>query len=311
MLRFNQSNGFALPLVLGISTLLVVLIISIGSSVTHKIHITGELNARLNAELKAYSAFNDILYKLNTSTLTPTDVAVMPDMDYGRTSLPAGRETGITLLNLFGEPITLEEGVTVTLRDTAGMVDFMTNTRLLEILLNKVVPDVDQIAVILDSLADWQDKDDFKHINGAELRDYRLAGYSYVPRNSYVQSIEELRLIKGMSPPIFDRIRPELVYGISDSINYLTMSEFLLSAVLRNEKTLEQVLQLRRNRLLTRTLFSAISGISETEESTFYPSGKIVVEIAARVDPSVERLQFTLLKKESQDKPFVILEWNR
>ncbi len=304
-----KENGFALPLVLGISTILVLVIISISNSVSHKIALITEMDSQARADMKTYSAFNEVIFNLTTSNFTPTDMAVLPVSDMDQTA-PMGMIPGIALWNLFGVPISLEEGVTVTLRDTAGMISFFSNPKLIERSLARFSADTKQIATIVDSLADWRDNDDFKRINGAEAWDYRSAGYTYVPRNSYLQCIEEFRLIKGMNSFLYERIRPEMIYWASGSDNYLTMSESLLRVVLDDDRMADQILQLRRDRLLTDTLFTAITGIHGTENS-FSPSGLILVEITARVDQSTDRIQTVVSKRGSKNRPFTIMEWMR
>ncbi len=55
----------------------------------------------------------------------------------------------------------------------------------------------DKVAVMLDTLADWLDKDDEERENGAEKGYYTRQEPPYVPANAPVQFLEELLLVKG------------------------------------------------------------------------------------------------------------------
>jgi len=306
----SKENGFALPLVLGITTILVVIVISISTSVSRKINLITELDSRTHAEMKTYSAFNEVVFNMSISMFTSTDMVFVP-VATPDVTVPMGMESGITLWNLFGVPIPLKDGVTVTMRDAAGMISLFSDPQLMERFLSCYTTNTEQIAKIVDSLADWRDQDDFKHINGAEALDYRMAGYRYGPRNAYLQSVDEFNLVMGMTPELFDRICPEMIYWASGNINYLTMSESLLRAALQDDKMTDQILQLRRNRQLTGSLFSAITGLQETESNIFMPPGFFHLEISAQVEQATDRIQAIVSKKGSRNSPFTITEWVR
>lgn len=54
-----------------------------------------------------------------------------------------------------------------------------------------------EIENLLDAWEDWTDRDDLKRLNGAEKNYYKSKKYSYEPRNGPLESVNELRLIKG------------------------------------------------------------------------------------------------------------------
>jgi general secretion pathway protein K len=58
---------------------------------------------------------------------------------------------------------------------------------------------------LVDSILDWRDTDDVPHLNGAEISDYGqvIQGPHRLPRNSGFESVEELLLVKYMTPEIF------------------------------------------------------------------------------------------------------------
>ena len=58
---------------------------------------------------------------------------------------------------------------------------------------------------LVDSILDWRDADDIPHLYGAEVNDYAENTPSHVsrPRNAPFQSVDELLLVKNMTPELF------------------------------------------------------------------------------------------------------------
>ena len=57
--------------------------------------------------------------------------------------------------------------------------------------------------VVVDSILDWRDPDDFLRINGAENDFYQSLKEPYRCKNANLDSIEELLLIRGVTPELF------------------------------------------------------------------------------------------------------------
>lgn len=65
----------------------------------------------------------------------------------------------------------------------------------------------DQLAA---QIVDWRDVDDLARINGAEAQDYLHVPPSQRPQNRPFIAVDELRLVKDMSPEFFACVRPAL-----------------------------------------------------------------------------------------------------
>ncbi|MCI0432567.1 MAG: general secretion pathway protein GspK [Gemmatimonadetes bacterium] len=65
--------------------------------------------------------------------------------------------------------------------------------------------DADRIA---QSVADWRDADDLHRARGAERGHYLAARLPALPRNGPFETTAELRFVMGMTPAIFERVRP-------------------------------------------------------------------------------------------------------
>jgi general secretion pathway protein K len=57
--------------------------------------------------------------------------------------------------------------------------------------------------VVVDSILDWRDPDDFYRVNGAENDYYQFLKEPYYCKNGNLDSIEELLLIRGVTPVLF------------------------------------------------------------------------------------------------------------
>lgn len=296
--RCNQQ-GYALPTVIVIALIISVITMSIAFSVREKTAVALEMVDRSSACLKSYSAYNETLYNILTSTFTSTGLKIY-------------QEDGSELAwNLYGEPIELAEGVTVELRDGAGMLSPLFHPGYLRKLMEYTCKDSKKINSFVDTLADWQDTDDLKRLNGAESYDYRMKGYSCRPRNFYIQVTQEILLLRGFDPELFGKIRDDIVYWGGGNINYLTMSEKLLRALLENDLLVDRIIRIRKEGKLTGRIFSSLTGIPETEENIYAPSGWIKVKITAKVGKAVDRIEAVVKKRGSAKRPYMVSEWKK
>ena len=80
---------------------------------------------------------------------------------------------------------------------------------------------------------DWYDRDDLKHLNGAESFYYRFVlGARFKPRNSSaIQSIYEWKLIKGIQK-VFPIIKPYLCISPYWKPNLNTMDTYVIASFL-------------------------------------------------------------------------------
>ncbi|MDN3511355.1 MAG: general secretion pathway protein GspK [Candidatus Jettenia sp.] len=100
---------------------------------------------------------------------------------------------------------------------------------------------------ITDSLLDWLDKDDLHHINGAEKDYYSSLPDPYEPKNGPFESIEEMALVKGVTPHIFEMIREHLtIYGAGKiNVNFASREVFSSIPMITSEIA-EAIIQFRK-----------------------------------------------------------------
>jgi general secretion pathway protein K len=99
----------------------------------------------------------------------------------------------------------------VAIQDELGRIDLNhADHGLLAGLFRSAGLDVVAASGVVDKILDWREPGAGKRPSGAQLADYRAAGLAHVPRNGAFQSVEELRLVLGITPELFGRVSPAL-----------------------------------------------------------------------------------------------------
>ncbi len=81
---------------------------------------------------------------------------------------------------------------------------------LLAALLNRLGTDRRQAAALADAILDWRTATTRPRKLGAKAPEYRAAGLGYAPPNSDFESVDELGLVRGMTPELVARLAPYL-----------------------------------------------------------------------------------------------------
>ena len=101
--------------------------------------------------------------------------------------------------------------ITVRVQDELGRIDVnRADGSLLIRLFESAGLDAQSASVLVDRILDWRDTGPLKRLNGAKEREYRDAGYAYRPRSGAFQSLDELKLVLGMTPDLFRRVERAL-----------------------------------------------------------------------------------------------------
>lgn len=87
--------------------------------------------------------------------------------------------------------------------------------------------------VITDCLIDWLDEDNMPLPRGAEGKYYESLPEPYSCRNGQLESLEELTLVKGITPEVYEKIEKDLtIYGQDLKIGINSASREVVHAVL-------------------------------------------------------------------------------
>lgn len=298
----SDTRGSVLVIVLilmVISILLATFIVSLSRDITCA---TRNLQDKLHTRLETESTLEKLKYAAATGRFHSWYIAnSTPDI-----GLP-------DKLNLRGIPLTIGNS-TVRLQDTAGRLGLWPPSPFFirNVLVAAGIKE-EQARIFHDSLLDWVDQDDLKHLNGAERYYYRTEqGYGYQPRNDqFLQSVRELALIRGATPEILSIISDNLLEARTSAININTANAPLLAAALRiNLAQAEQLLQHReKTGFLLSSDISRILGIGLTldEDSiTIFPSLSISFSITTTVGDARDIATGILSFKPTRESPYTV-----
>jgi general secretion pathway protein K len=152
---------------------------------------------------------------------------------------------GNEVLRTDGTPYTFEVGTghyTIRVTDESGKININSLTDLSAPLLNSLLVSLgvaeEEAAVIVDSILDWKDPDNLHRLHGAEDEYYMSLPQPYKAKNGLFDTLEELLLVRGMSPAILfgDEKRPGLiafltVYSNASAINVNAASREVLKSI--------------------------------------------------------------------------------
>jgi general secretion pathway protein K len=101
--------------------------------------------------------------------------------------------------------------VRVAIQDELGRIDLNHADRsLLAGLFQSAGLGMDAAAALADKILDWRESGPGRRANGAGEPEYRAAGISHKPRKGPFQSVDELRLVMGMTADLYRRVQPAL-----------------------------------------------------------------------------------------------------
>ena len=101
--------------------------------------------------------------------------------------------------------------------------------------------------IMADCVLDWRDEDDSLHKDGAEEEYYSSLAKPYHCKNGDFESLEELLLVKGVTPEIFDKVKDIItIYG-DGVVNMDTADMQVLQVAGLDKKTAEMIIRSRAN----------------------------------------------------------------
>ena len=203
--------------------------------------------------------------------------------------------------------------VRVRLSSETGKIDInKADETLLKGLMAHAPIDEERQSKLVGAILDWRDKDDLVHIDGAEKREYKDAGLSYLPRNKPFQAIEELQLVLGMDKTVFMWIEPLVtVYSGQQQVNLQQASKEVLQVIPgldmgQIDSYLTARLESAINNLPAPP-FPSISGLNNAAGQNMV----LTLVSEALLDDESSAVISTIIKQSdgTQSTPFQILKW--
>lgn len=200
---FNNNSGIALFLVLWILAFLSVIVGEFCYAMRTEINITRNFKEQTEAYYIALAGLNTAIKEIIRNKTGPLQTE--------HTETPTEENTEDTenkiswRINFDIPPVPFENGAfKVRIDNESGKININTaNTQLLRMVLNTFQMSNSEKDTIVDSILDWRDKDNLHRINGAENDYYHSLPKPYDCKNGDFDSIQELLLVRGVTPQIF------------------------------------------------------------------------------------------------------------
>ena len=296
------DRGSATILIMLIAAVIVTVGLGFNWLVREHIRASEGLKNKVEAILKARSAFDTVTYLILFGQFSRKEVIIVGGTDI----------TELKTLPLNGQAIPLSEDVQVQIQDSNGMISLVSlRAGAMERLIKKTA-NLENAVGPLNCLLDWTDTDDLTRIDGAEASYYRDQGLPYVARNYALQYKEEVGFIKGFENGLYGKIEPYLTLLLSTGFNPNTASDMVLMAYLDiNEETLKRLKEFMPPGAISsnRELF-ALTGRSLAGEDNFYPSPFMEVTVRAGVPKAIYSIKAGINVAQNTYSPYTVIYWS-
>lgn len=183
-----------------------------------------------------------------------------------------------------------EVQVQVAITDEHGKIDLNNaNPLLLQGLFEAVGIEGVEAQALSDAIQDWRDTDLLKRLYGAENEEYKAAGLSG-PADRPFERLEELKQVLGMTPELYEKVRPALTLNSNHGgINPLVASRLALMALPGvSEAAAEQYIKERRRSyeqgmtpptftgVLPQLLTSNVPGVGYAIDTVVHKANRVV-----------------------------------
>lgn len=300
----SNEKGSAAILTLLISAIMITVAIGFNWIVKEHLAAAEGLKAKTEAMVEAKSVYATLIYSISRGKLGRREI-----------SLSGGESfLGVDKLPLGGQGISLENDITVTVRDSSSLLSVVSmNTDVLKRLAMLVGGDKTQTAYLADSYIDWIDVDDLARINGAEAYYYSSEGRVYKPRNFSMQYKEELSLIRGMEPSVYKKIEPYLTMLPSFGFNPNTADDIMLMAYLDINRDTLAVLKdymVKQPVVSDAELFQLTNRMIVKDDGMYYyPSPYLDITIKAGKPKAVYTLNTGVDMRRKDTSPYSVIYW--
>ncbi|MBN1832524.1 MAG: general secretion pathway protein GspK [Deltaproteobacteria bacterium] len=196
--RFRlNSRGVALVLVLWILAFLSVLVGEFCFATRTEINITTNFKEETLSYYYAKAGVNLATYRILNNGPFPRDIE--------GDETPPNEEANEWCLGEKIPPVAFREGrIEIEIGNESGKINInQADAGLLMMMLSPFDLDDQDKNIIVDSILDWRDRDDLYRINGAEDDYYQSLDAPYGAKNGDFDSIDELLLVRGVTPAIF------------------------------------------------------------------------------------------------------------
>ncbi|MBT3255918.1 MAG: hypothetical protein HN366_05575 [Deltaproteobacteria bacterium] len=198
--RPAREKGIALFMVLWVLILLSAIATEFCFAMRTEINMVRNFKEQTEAYYIALAGLNRAIFELLRNESSPEKKKLLPD-ENEETAETASRWR----MNTDIPPVPFAQGrFKVRIGNEAGKINLNTaNESLLKMMLNGFELDELEKSIIVDSIMDWRDENDLHRMNGAENGYYQSLPEPYDCKNGDFDAIEELLMVRGITPGVF------------------------------------------------------------------------------------------------------------
>ena len=283
----STKNGMALVQVLLLSALLMIMLLSVQYQARNQLELANRVQQYSDLQLQLQNVEAELMFLLMTN-------------EWSDLVKPTSKVNGF---NFFGKEFLLS-GAVVKIQDLAGLLSVNSpNTSTYAGLTKRLLGD-EQLGVrIAEELIDWRDADDLPGQYGAEQAEYP----NIQVRNFGLQTLDEIRFLKSMTPELYRLLRPYLtVFRQSENLMNMPMEVMTLHV---SAAAAEQIMLSRDKGELNDGVLSSL-GVSASDESNALRFGR-ALQITFTVENANVKLtrSFSMTIDPSRPVPFELLEY--
>lgn len=301
----DNERGSAAILAILVSGVMITAGIGFNWIVKEHLKAAEEIKAKAEAMVAARSACDTLTYSILSGTMAQREIV-----------FPSGeRLLGVNSIRLGGAAVQLENGVSIKVRDSSGLISVISmKTDVLKRLTKLLGAGDETVNSVTDSYIDWIDSDDFSRLNGAESAYYRGEDVPYVTRNFTMQYKDEMAFIKGMSPDLYKKMERYLTILPSLGFNPNTADDEVLMAYLDIDKEALENLKnyMEKKPVSSDTELFALTGkrLMQDEEGVYYfPSPYLEITIEAGRPRIIYTLSLGVDVRQTLTSPFNVVYW--
>jgi general secretion pathway protein K len=295
------EGGSATILMMLIAAVIVTVGLGFNWLVREHIRASEGLKNKVEAILKARSAFDTVIYLILNGQFSQKEVIIIGGTDI----------TELKTLPLNGQAIPLSEDLQVQIQDSNGMISLVSlRTGAMERLIKKTA-NLENAVGPLNCLLDWIDTSDLTRVGGAGSFYYRSQGLPYVPRHYALQYKEEVGLIKGFDDGLYSKIQPYLTLLPSPGFNPNTASDAVLMAYLDiNEELLKTLKEIISQKAISDWELFALTGRRLGGEDNFFPSPYMEITVRAGAPKGIYSIKAGLNITQNIYSPYSVVYWS-